>query len=908
MKKLVIADPSFEDWVGHHAPYDLSIVEAAKSRWVPIVWAAKNVNTDALRDSGYIRCIYTTSAWGKSTFKKNGPSFFTVILQLLFYPIFAIYTKLIGIYERLKKGWRCATEILRMLLPPLLYDGIRFPRKYVAFFVPPFFISVFNGLTPPCVKGFFTHTRWWAKNLIPPLVQDVLSVVWANKFDIVPVFFWKLFLGNSRCQYRDTIRAIKKEGLSQGDVIFCHMITAYNYLAWAMVAEFCKRKGIVVKILFRYPISFIPSKRFDIRVANRLFEACSSKGVAEYFTDSFVLTDDYKNFINVPVRTLPIPHIPIHTNELDLDECNTINVAVLGNARAEKGFCEIVECLERMTLAGNKKFIFHLQINDPDDVAKASILNLESFAGPNLHVYRTALTDTEYSHLLKDADVILLPYHADVYRARTSGVLVEAIASGKLVIVSKNSWLSQEVETHGTGVIIRDRSSIDIECALENIFKNYNKLRKEAMVNATRYQKLHGGERFIECLVGGRRNYPKSMLSNVVIVFPFPDFFQQSSGATVRTGLLCRYLLLNGFNVKVVLPKQRIDSPHSNLNGVVFFEYKEKKSISSYFRSLKTKFALFGNCYRQTWYLNRFFENCNNVEFDRALSRAIDDCSFIIAEYPFDYSNIINKTSIYGNATCVTFHDLMGLFERQSEKNKCIGNLEFSAAEKFDYVVTVADYEHQYFNAFGLENILIPNPCVLSYASNVFKKAWPKDITALTNYVLFVGSNHLPNVRAAESLRVTAELLALNDDKITVVVCGSCMAPMKSNNFISFGVVDQSLLEILIQDALMIVCPLESGTGMSLKTIQAFSSRKLVLGTHDAFRGLPVENLHDCFIDDDIHSYHNKITEIANDIWKYEHVKYNAYELSKKFDFREQYKTYKKIIDKSFQQYQNLGS
>ncbi len=896
-KKLVIADPSFENWVGHHAPYDFAIIEAAKDEWIPIVWAAKKVKTDLVSKSKYVRQIYSTSAWGKRFALKEKPSIILLAVRVVFYSLLFVLKKLFFILIGLKTHLRFVSELLRLLLPPLIYDGIRYPRKYTMFFIPPCIIWIINSLTPPFVKGFYTHKRWWILNFIPPLFQDILKVLSTNKFSLFPSFFWQYFLGSSRNQYIETLKAIKNDGLIHGDVIFCHMITGYNYLVWALVAKYCKKKGIIVKILFRYPTSFIPIKRIDIRIANRIFESISAKGVVEFFTDSVILTADYKNLIKIPIRTLPIPHIPAYIKDIKPADSNFVNVMVLGNARAEKGFCEIVDCIDRIIRSSNQKFKFFLQANDPDEQAKNSIEKLKLLASPNLVVYNQALDEDKYSELLRQAAIVLLPYHADVYGARTSGVLVEAIASGKIVIVSKNSWLAKEVEAHGSGVIIRDRSSIDIEFALDDIYTNYKSFQEKAQIKAIAYQKLHGSGPFVNCLLGDGKFNLNSLNRNVVIVFPFSDFFQQSSGATVRTGLLCRYLISNGLDVSVVLPNQTTNVPHSNLNGVKFYEYEEKISLRGYFSSLKTKFALFGNRYRETWYENRFCQNTGNINFDRALAKAIDDCSFVIAEYPFDYQNIISKTSIYGNSTCITFHDLMGIFVKEKKTKKQIERLELAAAREFDYVVTVANYEQQYFNSVGIDNILIPNPCEISYSSQVFMKKLPKEFSYLKKFVLFVGSNHLPNINAAISLRKTAEYLALNDEKINIVVCGSCMAPEKIGNFISLGVVDQRLLDILMQEAMMIVCPLESGTGMSLKVIQAFSYGKIVLGTRDAFRGIPVENLLDCFVDDDIRNYHNKIRLIINDIWRYRYMKTNAYEISKKFDFRIQFESYRKMIE-----------
>ena len=67
------------------------------------------------------------------------------------------------------------------------------------------------------------------------------------------------------------------------------------------------------------------------------------------------------------------------------------------------------------------------------------------------------LSEEAYLQLLRDADVLLLPYRSETYKERTSGVFCEALSAGKPVIVSEGSLMARQVSRERTGWVVRDR-------------------------------------------------------------------------------------------------------------------------------------------------------------------------------------------------------------------------------------------------------------------------------------------------------------------------------------------------------------------------------------------------------------------------------------------------------------------
>jgi glycosyltransferase involved in cell wall biosynthesis len=63
--------------------------------------------------------------------------------------------------------------------------------------------------------------------------------------------------------------------------------------------------------------------------------------------------------------------------------------------------------------------------------------------GPNLELVERALATHDYLGLIRDADLLLLPYDPAAYGPRSSGILAEARALGIPAIVPRGCWMEE---------------------------------------------------------------------------------------------------------------------------------------------------------------------------------------------------------------------------------------------------------------------------------------------------------------------------------------------------------------------------------------------------------------------------------------------------------------------------------
>ena len=112
------------------------------------------------------------------------------------------------------------------------------------------------------------------------------------------------------------------------------------------------------------------------------------------------------------------------------------------------------------------------------------------------------MDDDGYLQLLKDADVLLLPYHVDKYHDRTSGVFCEALTAGKPAITTEGSFLGLEVMREGTGWLVRDRDPDSVAQAIGRATSELELVAARCAELMPRYKPMFHPDTFVSQLLG----------------------------------------------------------------------------------------------------------------------------------------------------------------------------------------------------------------------------------------------------------------------------------------------------------------------------------------------------------------------------------------------------------------------
>ena len=76
------------------------------------------------------------------------------------------------------------------------------------------------------------------------------------------------------------------------------------------------------------------------------------------------------------------------------------------------------------------------------DQTVKSTLGVSSY----IHYLSPCLSRREYDYWMDVSEVVILPYNAESYRKRSSGIFIESIIAGKAVFVTKGTWMASELE------------------------------------------------------------------------------------------------------------------------------------------------------------------------------------------------------------------------------------------------------------------------------------------------------------------------------------------------------------------------------------------------------------------------------------------------------------------------------
>jgi glycosyltransferase involved in cell wall biosynthesis len=219
-----------------------------------------------------------------------------------------------------------------------------------------------------------------------------------------------------------------------------------------------------------------------------------------------------------------------------------------------------------------------------------------------------------------------------------------------------------------------------------------------------------------------------------------------------------------------------------------------------------------------------------------------------------------------------------------------------------DFPVCVSEDDRAVFASQGVDAQVIPNSVAVPEligltAEEARRTVSEAGATLPERYVLFIGSAHGPNNDAANFLRELAESFALSGGEVSIVVAGTCHAPLQEPTFRALGRVSDAVKDALYVLGAAVVAPLVSGTGTSLKTIEAMAMGKTVIGTSMAFRGLGVTHGKNAIVEDDLQSYEWLLPDLLEDADRLTDIGREARRLAEQFDYRRTYRPYMEYLD-----------
>jgi glycosyltransferase involved in cell wall biosynthesis len=362
---------------------------------------------------------------------------------------------------------------------------------------------------------------------VTPQVTEIMPVEPAFRYDFhrrfippsqfrrgSPALYYDFIRSNLEF-YRDLKTALK-DRVGRDGTIFMPMVNHRQLLAWAwwLHSRSADRSPAVVLMLrLNYYNPDRPGlwkrTRRQMRGIFKMLEVMARGRRLRIATDSERLAQEYSELTRLPISVFPIPHAEAMTPAGDsfppAASKGRFRCVALGDAREEKGFPLLVDAIRILGARGilpEMEFILQCHIGSSfhSDMQKHREV-LEAMKSDSLQLIPRPLGTGDYYRILHSADLVLLPYRRGTYYARTSGPMAEAFAAAKPVVVTEDTWMSEQLRRFGAGTTFRDGDPADLARAVIEARANHPALAERARANRPAWIKFHNPDVFFNLLL-----------------------------------------------------------------------------------------------------------------------------------------------------------------------------------------------------------------------------------------------------------------------------------------------------------------------------------------------------------------------------------------------------------------------
>jgi len=177
-----------------------------------------------------------------------------------------------------------------------------------------------------------------------------------------------------------------------------------------------------------------------------------------------------------------------------------LRVVYLGDARDEKGFHLLPDVVaavgRRFFTEARARFIIQANIgaagSSPPLVEART--RLAAYPESQVQLLTEQLSISEFHELMSTADIVVLPYDPEAYRRRSSGILVQALAAGRLVVVPADTWMATQVDRDAAITFASDKVLPD---AVVAAIERWPELAKRAQERRASWRAQHNAAHLV---------------------------------------------------------------------------------------------------------------------------------------------------------------------------------------------------------------------------------------------------------------------------------------------------------------------------------------------------------------------------------------------------------------------------
>ncbi len=211
-------------------------------------------------------------------------------------------------------------------------------------------------------------------------------------------------------------------------------------------------------------------------------------------------------FIDAGFKKVKMVPYPVYGSndtitEWHVNEIKKPHLLYIGAAREDKGFIQVIDFIE-YSIQKKLDYQFTVQCSKPhsdkyDENIRVSVDKLKSFDAGVVHVLENTLSQEDYWSAFPNT-ICFAVYAGKKYADSVSGIVLDAIAAHVPVVTMANTWMSDVVEKHGVGVVIKHNDPQSIASAVSIVMEDYQGFVERAELASAKLKSFHSAKYTVE--------------------------------------------------------------------------------------------------------------------------------------------------------------------------------------------------------------------------------------------------------------------------------------------------------------------------------------------------------------------------------------------------------------------------
>lgn len=241
----------------------------------------------------------------------------------------------------------------------------------------------------------------------------------------------------------------------------------------------------------------------DLKEASEILDLNDPSRRIVICMDSRQSVERYQPCFKRKLRLMPIPlyHSGSEVNTLGNNH-QLITIGYFGQPIAEQGYALAVGLYEEFIERRNKHGLcFLMRINEKfasGDFAD----HFQKFKKKTdrINIVDHFVDSKKHHELISRCDIVIIPYMKECYPSRTSGILVDSLVHGKVVVVPQDTWMSDMVMKYGAGRTFTSGDLSSLVLAVDDVVADYSTYSASASRNIDKLYFMFSSESLLNNL------------------------------------------------------------------------------------------------------------------------------------------------------------------------------------------------------------------------------------------------------------------------------------------------------------------------------------------------------------------------------------------------------------------------